>query len=74
MKRGEEGLAGCEPARVTLNDELPSWTGCELQRMGCKIDTARNTSGPIPAILFDHEHGTLWGAASHHGEDYGIAW
>ena len=60
--------------RVTLDDEVPSWTRRELQRMGCKIDTARKTSGPITAIPFDHEHGTLWGAASHHGEDCGIAW
>ena len=26
------------------------------------------------AILFDHEHGTMWGGSSNHGEDYGIAW
>ena len=60
--------------RVTVNDEVPSWTRRKLQRMGCKIDTARKTSGQIAAILFDHKHGTLWGAASHHGEDYGISW
>ena len=58
---------------MTLNDEGPSGTRHELQRMGCKIDTTRKTSGPITTILFDHEHGTLWGAASHHGEDDGIA-
>ena len=23
---------------------------------------------------FDREHGTMWGGASHFGEDYGIAW
>jgi gamma-glutamyltranspeptidase/glutathione hydrolase len=42
--------------------------------MGYKIDAARKTSGPITAILFDQSHGTMWGAASNHGEDYGIAW
>ena len=32
------------------------------------------TSGPINAIFFDREHGTMWGGSSNHGEDYGIAW
>jgi gamma-glutamyltranspeptidase / glutathione hydrolase len=32
------------------------------------------TSGPITAILIDRERGTLQGAASDFGEDYGIAW
>ena len=26
------------------------------------------------AILFDHEHGTMWGGSSDYGEDYGIGW
>jgi gamma-glutamyltranspeptidase/glutathione hydrolase len=72
--RSSFGAHIAEPGRVTLNDEVPSWTRRELQHMGYKIDTARKTSGPITAILFDHEHGTMWGAASNHGEDYGIAW
>jgi gamma-glutamyltranspeptidase/glutathione hydrolase len=42
--------------------------------MGYHLDFAPKTSGPITAIYFDHEHGTMWGAASDHGEDYGIAW
>ncbi len=25
-------------------------------------------------LLFDQAHGTMWGASSNHGEDYGIAW
>ena len=25
-------------------------------------------------FLFDREHGTMWGAASDFGEDYGVAW
>jgi gamma-glutamyltranspeptidase/glutathione hydrolase len=63
-----------QPGRVTLNDEVPSWVRHELLRMGYKLDFARKTSGPITAIVFDQEHGTLWGGASNHGEDYGIAW
>jgi len=72
--RSSFGAHIAEPGRVTLNEEVPSWTRRELQRMGYKVETARKTSGPITAILFDQEHGTFWGAASNHGEDYGIAW
>ena len=72
--RSSFGAHVAEPARVTLNEEVPSWTRRELQRLGYKIDTAHKTSGPITAILFDREHDTMWGAASNHGEDYGIAW
>jgi gamma-glutamyltranspeptidase/glutathione hydrolase len=46
----------------------------ELQKMGYRLDFAPRNSGPITAILLDPEHGTLWGAASNHGEDYGIGW
>lgn len=72
--RSSFGKHDAEPGRVTLNDEVPSWTRRELTRMGYKLDFARKTSGPITAIYFDHKHGTMWGAASNHGEDYGIAW
>jgi gamma-glutamyltranspeptidase/glutathione hydrolase len=57
-----------------LNDEVPSWVRRDLQRMGYRLDFIRKTSGPITAIYFDQEHGTFRGAASNHGEDYGIAW
>jgi gamma-glutamyltranspeptidase/glutathione hydrolase len=72
--RSSFGAHIAEPGRITLNEEVPSWTRRDLQRMGYKIDTAKKTSGPITAIYFDHRHGTMWGAASNHGEDYGIAW
>jgi gamma-glutamyltranspeptidase/glutathione hydrolase len=45
-----------------------------LQRMGYTLQFAERTSGPITAIWFDRKHGTMWGAVSNHGEDYGIAW
>jgi gamma-glutamyltranspeptidase / glutathione hydrolase len=72
--RSSFGNHESQPGRVTLNDEVPSWVRWELRRMGYKLDFARKTSGPITAIYFDQDHGTLWGGASHHGEDYGIAW
>jgi gamma-glutamyltranspeptidase/glutathione hydrolase len=46
----------------------------ELQKMGYTLQFSERTSGPITAIWFDRRHGTMWGAASNHGEDYGIAW
>ena len=46
----------------------------ELTRKGYKLEFTQNNSGPITAIYFDRKHGTLWGAAAYHGEDYGIAW
>ena len=63
-----------QPGRVTLTDETPWWTRRELQRMGYRMDFTKKNSGPITAIYFDHESNTFWGAASDHGEDYGIAW
>jgi gamma-glutamyltranspeptidase/glutathione hydrolase len=72
--RSSFGQHQAEPGRLTLNTEVPSWVRRELQQMGYQLDFAPKTSGPITAILFDHAHGTLWGGASHHGEDYGIAW
>ena len=72
--RSSFGEHEAEPGRLTLNEEMPPWVRRELQRMGYKLDFERTTSGPITAIYFDREHGTLWGGASNHGEDYGIAW
>jgi gamma-glutamyltranspeptidase/glutathione hydrolase len=72
--RSSFGEHQAEPGRVTLNEEVPSWVRRELGRLGYKLDFAKKTSGPITAIFFDLDHGTFWGGASNHGEDYGIAW
>jgi gamma-glutamyltranspeptidase/glutathione hydrolase len=42
--------------------------------MGYIVEGGRKTSGPINAIYFDQEHGTLWGGSSDFGDDYGLAW
>ena len=63
-----------QAGRLTLTEEVPSWTRRELQRMGYKLDFDKKNSGPITAIYFDREHGSFWGGVSDHGEDYGIAW
>jgi gamma-glutamyltranspeptidase/glutathione hydrolase len=62
------------PGRLTLNESVPPWIRSELAKMGYELDYRRLTSGPINAIFFDWEHGTMWGGSSNHGEDYGIAW
>jgi gamma-glutamyltranspeptidase/glutathione hydrolase len=42
--------------------------------MGYDIGLVDRTYSPITAIMFDREHGTMWGAASDYGDDYGVAW
>jgi len=63
-----------QPGRLVLNESMPLWVRKELAQRGYKLEFESRTSGPINAIMLDHEHGTLWGGASNHGEDYGIAW
>ncbi len=63
-----------EPGRLVVREDVPAWVRSELERKGYWVETRRRTSGPITAIYFDREHGTLWGAASDFGEDYGVAW
>jgi gamma-glutamyltranspeptidase/glutathione hydrolase len=62
------------PGRLLLHHSVPAWVGSELRKMGYDLTFDERTSGPINAIWFDREHGTMWGGSSHHGEDYGIAW
>ena len=62
------------PGRLLLSEQVPPWVRAELGEMGYDLDYAARTSGPINAIWFDREHGTMWGASSDYGEDYGIAW
>jgi gamma-glutamyltranspeptidase/glutathione hydrolase len=63
-----------EPGRLLLQNDVPPWVRTELREMGYDLEFRERTSGPINAIYFDREHGTMWGGSSHHGEDYGIAW
>jgi gamma-glutamyltranspeptidase / glutathione hydrolase len=72
--RSSFGEHKAEPGRLTLRADYPVWSRRDLVRMGYRLEFHDKTSGPITAILFDHQHGTFWGAASNHGEDYGIAW
>ena len=62
------------PGRLLLNESIPPWVRAELREMGYDLTFRARTSGPINAIYFDREHGSMWGGSSHFGEDYGIAW
>jgi gamma-glutamyltranspeptidase/glutathione hydrolase len=68
------GAHQSQPGRLTLNESVPPWVRAQLSEMGYDLNYRPRTSGPINAIFFDWEHGTMWGGSSHHGEDYGIAW
>ncbi|MEX0881116.1 MAG: gamma-glutamyltransferase family protein [Thermoanaerobaculia bacterium] len=72
--RSSFGAHESRPGRLELNESVPPWVREELAKMGYEIETRRKTSGPINAIFFDREHGTMWGGSSDFGEDYGIAW
>ncbi len=72
--RSSFGTHTAEPGKLTLVEEVPSWVRKELVGMGYRLRFEAKNSGPITAILFDPVHGTMWGGASNHGEDHGIAW
>ncbi|MEM1319639.1 MAG: gamma-glutamyltransferase [Bacteroidota bacterium] len=62
------------PGVMLINDTTPPWTRKALRAMGYKLEDSSRTSGPINAIFFDWEKGSMWGGSSNHGEDYGIGW
>jgi gamma-glutamyltranspeptidase/glutathione hydrolase len=68
------GAKRTEPGRLVLRADTPYGVQRDLQAMGYGLELWEKTSGPITAIQIDTEHGTLWGAASDYGDDYGIGW
>lgn len=72
--RSSFGAHEARPGRLLVASSTPETVREALVRMGYTLETAERTSGPINGILFDRRHGTMWGASSNHGEDYGIAW
>lgn len=63
-----------KPGDLLLHNNTPAVTRRELQQLGYKLSFGERTSGPVNAIYFDRQHGTLWGGSSNNGEDYGIGW
>jgi gamma-glutamyltranspeptidase/glutathione hydrolase len=72
--RSSFGAHESKPGLIEINDATPPYVRDELKRMGYRIRPAAKTSGPINAIYFDREHGTMWGGSSDYGDDYGVAW
>ena len=72
--RSSFGAHELRPGRMTVATSLPEATRQALRAMGYTLVLEERTSGPITAIMLDWKHGSLWGAASNHGEDYGIGW
>jgi gamma-glutamyltranspeptidase/glutathione hydrolase len=72
--RSSFGKHESQPGRIEVNSSTPAHVRRQLVEMGYRVTANDRTSGPITAIWFDREHGTMWGAASDYGEDYGIAW
>lgn len=63
-----------EPGKLLLRADTPYDVQAQLSSMGYTILLQQQTSGPINAIYFDQQQGTMVGGASDFGDDYGIAW
>ena len=68
------GAHESRPGDIDVRRDVPPWVRQKLRDMGYRVRALDRTSGPITAIWFDRENGTMWGGASDFGEDYGIAW
>lgn len=62
------------PGVMMIQEATPPWTRKKLREMGYRLEVRERTSGPINAIYFDWDNGSMWGGSSNHGEDYGIGW
>jgi gamma-glutamyltranspeptidase/glutathione hydrolase len=72
--RSSFGVHESRPGALLANASLPDSVRARLEAMGYTLRLRPRTSGPINGILFDREHGTMWGASSNYEEDYGISW
>ncbi|MDT8438691.1 MAG: gamma-glutamyltransferase [Wenzhouxiangellaceae bacterium] len=69
------GAHQAEPGRIQLpRNHVTPHTLAALREMGYDVELVERVYNPTTAIWFDHERGTLQGAASDYGDDYGIAW
>lgn len=72
--RASFGAHEIRPGALLVASSTPDSVRTRLRAMGYTLEFQSRTSGPINAIMFDRKHGTMWGASSNHGEDYGIGW
>jgi gamma-glutamyltranspeptidase/glutathione hydrolase len=72
--RSSFGAHEIRPGRILIATSTPQSIRDELTKMGYTLTFEERTSGPITAIFLDQKNGSMWGGASTHGDDYGIAW
>jgi gamma-glutamyltranspeptidase/glutathione hydrolase len=72
--RSSFGAHEARPGLMMVSDSMADSVRTRLRSMGYTLEPEPRTSGPINAIWFDAKHGTMWGASSNFGEDYGIPW
>jgi len=72
--KGSFGEHEIRPGVMLIRNDTPVWTRRALKKMGYTLEERDRTSGPMNAIFFDWEQGTMWGGSSNYGEDYGIGW
>ena len=68
------GAHQAEPGRLQVTPLVSAYAREQLEKMGYQIELVPRTYNPTTAIWFDHQHGTMHGAASDYGDDYGVAW
>lgn len=68
------GAHESSPGLMLVQNATTPWIRTELGQMGYRLLLGERTSGPINAIFFDWEHGSMWGGSSNHGDDYGVVW
>jgi gamma-glutamyltranspeptidase/glutathione hydrolase len=68
------GAHEAEPGRLEVTREVSPYDLDQLRKMGYEVEVVDRTYSPITAIWFDRERGTMQGAASDYGDDYGVAW
>ena len=72
--RSSFGAHESRPGLMMVSDSMADSVRTRLRSMGYTLEFEPRTSGPINAVWFDAKHGTMWGASSNFGEDYGIPW
>jgi len=72
--KGSFGKHEIRPGVMLIREDTPIWTRRALKKMGYTLEVRDRTSGPMNAIYFDWENGSMWGGSSNYGEDYGIGW
>jgi gamma-glutamyltranspeptidase/glutathione hydrolase len=68
------GIRVSQPGRLIVRSDTSAAVVRELERMGYSVELWEKTSGPITAIRFHPDSGTMTGGASDFGDDYGIGW